>query len=105
MAYYTIPEFEGKICGQRLIWETAGELVYLEPYGKDAIRFRSSKSLRIDERLDWTLLPAQETADVQIHMDTEKGEIVNGKITASITGDGTVTYRRTGTNEILLEEY
>lgn len=40
MAYYTIPKFEGIIQGQRLIWETAGELVYLEPYGKDAIRTR-----------------------------------------------------------------
>ena len=69
MAYYTIPEFEGKVCGQRLIWETAGELVYLEPYGKDAIRFRSSKSLHIDEELNWTLLPAQKVSEVQIHMD------------------------------------
>lgn len=104
MAYYTIPEFEGKVCGQRLIWETAGELVYLEPYGKDAIRFRSSKSLHIDEELNWTLLPAQKVSEVQIHMDKERGQIVNGKITAEITGDGTVTYYRTNTREILLEE-
>ncbi len=104
MAYYTIPEFEGKVCGQRLIWETAGELVYLEPCGKNAIRFRSSKSLHIDEELNWTLLPAQKVSEVQIHMDKERGQIVNGKITAEITGDGTVTYYRTNTREILLEE-
>ena len=46
MAYYTIPRYEGKTEGNRIIWETAGELVYIEPYGRDAIRFRSSKSLR-----------------------------------------------------------
>ena len=37
-------------------------------------------------------------------MDKERGQIVNGKITAEITGDGTVTYYRTNTREILLEE-
>ena len=53
MAYYVIPKFEGKVENQRLIWETAGEIVYIEPYGKDAVRFRSSKSLHIDEDLNW----------------------------------------------------
>lgn len=105
MAYYTIPKFEGIIQGQRLIWETAGELVYLEPYGKDAIRFRSSKSLHIDENLNWTLLPPGEAPDVQIEMNESMGTITNGKIRATITGDGTVTYYNTVTGKVLLEEY
>ena len=63
MAYYTVPKFEGKVEGNRLIWETTGEIVYIEPYGKDALRFRSSKSLRIDEQLNWTLLPPTDDAE------------------------------------------
>lgn len=103
--YYTIPKYEGKTEGQRIIWETAGELVYIEPYGKDRIRFRSSKSLHIDEDLNWTLLPAPEEPEVQITVSDEKAVLVNGKITVSITGDGTVTYYLTQTGRVLLEEY
>lgn len=105
MAYYTIPKFEGIVKGNRLIWETAGEIVYLEPYGKDAIRFRSSKSLKIDEDLNWTLLQPGIAEDVHIEMDEEKGTLTNGAIKATITGDGTVTYYNTVTGKILLEEY
>lgn len=103
--YYTIPKYEGKTEGSRIIWETAGELVYIEPYGKDRIRFRSSKSLHIDEGLNWTLLLAPEEPEVQITVSDEKAVMVNGKITVCITGDGTVTYYQTQTDRILLEEY
>ena len=105
MAYYVIPKFEGKIEGQRLIWETAGEIVYIEPYGKDAIRFRSSKSLHIDEDLNWTLLEPEKALDCKIEIDDEKGTLTNGKIRVTITGDGSVTYYNTETEKILLNEY
>lgn len=105
MAYYTPPKFEGIVKGNRLIWETAGELVYIEPYGDDAIRFRSSKSLRIDESLNWTLLDSAEPTSVNIEIDDEKAVLTNGKITVSITGDGTVTYYNTTTKKVLLEEF
>jgi alpha-D-xyloside xylohydrolase len=42
MAYYLIAKFEGRQEGNRLIWETEGEIVFIEPYGNDAIRFRSN---------------------------------------------------------------
>lgn len=104
MAYYVTPKFDGIREGNRIIWETAGELVYIEPYGKDAIRFRASKSLHIDENLNWTLLEPKKAEDVRIEMDEEKARLYNGKIMAQITGDGTVTYYNTETMEILLEE-
>ena len=105
MAYYTIPRYEGKTEGNRIIWETAGELVYIEPYGRDAIRFRSSKSLRIDEALNWTLEGPASPEGVIIEADDEKACMTNGKIQVTITGDGTVTYRNTRTGKVLLEEY
>ena len=43
--------FEGRIEGKRLIWEGEGEIFWLEPYGRDVLRFRGSRSLRIDETL------------------------------------------------------
>ena len=105
MAYYTIPRYEGKTEGNRIIWETAGELVYIEPYGRDAIRFRSSKSLRIDEALNWTLEEPASPEGVIIEADDEKACMTNGKIQVTSTGDGTVTYRNTRTGKVLLEEY
>lgn len=105
MAYYTITRYEGKTEGNRIIWETAGELVYIEPYGRDAIRFRSSKSLRIDEALNWTLEEPASPEGVIIEADDEKACMTNGKIQVTITGDGTVTYRNTRTGKVLLEEY
>jgi len=105
VAYYTIPRYEGKTEGNRIIWETAGELVYIEPYGRDAIRFRSSKSLRIDEALNWTLEEPASPEGVIIEADDEKACMTNGKIQVTITGDGTVTYRNTRTGKVLLEEY
>ena len=79
MAYYTIPRYEGKTEGNRIIWETAGELVYIEPYGRDAIRFRSSKSLRIDEALNWTLEEPASPEGVIIEADDEKACMTNGR--------------------------
>ncbi|MHB8061652.1 MAG: TIM-barrel domain-containing protein [Ruminiclostridium sp.] len=105
MAYYTIPKFDGIVEKNRIIWETAGELVYIEPYGKDAIRFRASKSLHIDQNLNWMLLPPDENPDIKIEVDEQRAKMVNGKITVTITGDGTVTYYRTSTGEVLLEEF
>lgn len=104
MAYYTVPKFEGEIQGSRIIWETAGEIVYLEPYGKNALRFRGTKSLHIDEKLNWTLLDPGNPGNVQIDVNEKRAKITNGKIGAEITGDGTVTYFETNTGRVLLEE-
>lgn len=104
MAYYITPLFEGKQMGQRIVWESEGEVVWLEPYGPDAIRFRSSKSLRIDDSLNWTLLAPEPAGQVDIAIDGGKGCITNGKIRAEITGDGTVTYFHAQTGSVLLEE-
>lgn len=105
MAYYVIPKFEGKVENQRLIWETAGEIVYIEPYGKDAVRFRSSKSLHIDEDLNWTLLEPEGSADCSIEMNEKMGTLINGRIKVTITGDGSVTYYDNETGKVLLDEY
>lgn len=104
MAYYVTPPFEGRQDGNRVIWESSGEVAWLEPYGPDSIRFRSSRSLRIDDTLDWTLLPPEKAEDVEITITEAGATLRNGKITATVTGDGTVSYFRSSTGELLLEE-
>ena len=90
--YGTIPAFEGKIEGKRVIFECEGELIYLEPYGENTIRFRSSASLKIDTGLDWTLLTAQVPEEASSYLADDRAVIENGSIRAEILGDGTVTY-------------
>lgn len=104
MAYYEIPEFDGRVEGNRIIWEAFGEVVFIEPYGSDAIRVRASESLRIDENLNWTLLDVPAPEKVLIEQDKTCAKMINGKITVSITGDGTIKFFRTETGEVLLEE-
>ncbi len=87
--------------GNRLVGTTGGEVIWIEPYGKDCLRFRSSARGKI-EPLNWTLLPPPPAeAEIQI---TEKGaSIRNGKLRAEIDSSGSVRYLRED-GEVLLEE-
>ena len=95
--------FEGRVIGDRIVWEGAGEVAWLEPYGRDAVRFRSSKSLRLDEALNWTLLEPATPHDAKISVDDHKAIIRNGKITAEINGDGVVRYLNDSGEQLLSE--
>lgn len=102
--YGAIPEFDGRLEGNRVIWEREGELIYMEPYGTGGIRFRSSASLHIDTDLNWTLLePAKPEAEITILED--RAVIVNGKVKATLLGDGTVYYENSKGELLLAEEW
>lgn len=69
----------------RLVWEYDHELVWIEPWGANALRARATCSDMREE--DWALLPAAEShADIVI--EAEKATITNGKIKAEITKEG-----------------
>ncbi len=106
MGRFDHPPFETscKIVGDRIVINIEGELAFVEPYGPDAIRFRSSKSLRIDETLNWNLLPAEKSTAVTITMDGNRAVLRNGKAVAEVFGDGTVNYLREDGRHIL-DEY
>jgi alpha-D-xyloside xylohydrolase len=105
MGRFDIPLFKGHgwIEGKRILWEGEGDLMWLEPYGKDSLRFRSAKSLHIHEDLDWTLLPPAKD-DAVIEVTDEKAVIRNGKIRAEVFGNGTVNYYNQK-GESLLREF
>jgi alpha-D-xyloside xylohydrolase len=77
--------------GKRLVAEGGGELIWIEPFGRDCLRFRSSLRGRI-EPLDWTLLPQNEVKP-EITITPEKATIRNGNITAEIDARGSVRYK------------
>jgi alpha-D-xyloside xylohydrolase len=93
MGRFDRPPFKGNgwVEGKRICWEGEGEVMWLEPYGADSLRFRSSRSLHVKEDLDWTLLaPNRDSATIEV--TEHKAVIRNGKIRAEVYGDGTVNY-------------
>lgn len=95
--------WHGRIDGKRILWEDEGEVMWLEPYGTDGLRFRSSRNLKIDTELNWTLLPpGDDQATIEVFED--KAVITNGKIAAEVVGDGTVNYYNDA-GKSLLREY
>jgi alpha-D-xyloside xylohydrolase len=101
--YGTLANFDGYIQENRIVFERSGEIVWLEPYGENAVRFRSSASLHINADLNWTLLPPEPAKACKVSITGDRGRIENGAVTAEILSDGTVTfYDRQG--RVLLEE-
>jgi alpha-D-xyloside xylohydrolase len=96
-------KFRGELLNDKIIWEGEGEVVWLETYGKDSIRFRSSKSLRIDEEMNWTLIEPEET-NGEVFFQEGVAVLKNGKIRAEINVDGVVRFFN-DKNKLLLEEH
>ncbi|MFO7853482.1 MAG: glycoside hydrolase family 31 protein [Bacteroidota bacterium] len=86
----------------RLQWEDNGELFWIDPFGPNTLRFRSSRSLRISEE-NWSLL-SQPEVQLEITISEDKAIVKNGKIKAEIEAkDGRVKYLN-NREEILLHE-
>lgn len=85
----------------KLIAKSKRETIWIEPYGEDCLRFRSTLNKDIIEQ-NWTLLPQVEIVS-DIEITENKATITNGKIKAEIFSDGTVNYLKKN-GEKLLEE-
>lgn len=86
----------------RLQWQSQGELYWIDAFGPDTFRFRSSKSLRISDQ-NWNLLSQPET-QLEISITPESATVKNGKITAEIQASrGRITYLNEK-GEVLLRE-
>ena len=86
----------------RLIFHYDAEELWIEPWGKNSLRIRSTKESRMPQE-DWALEPPEQ-ADCSISMNDTGGEICNGKIRAAISSKGKIiVYNQK--QEILLEEY
>lgn len=91
-----------RVEGSRIIWENDGEILWLESFGENCLRFRSTRGPKIVEN-DWNLLPQKETP-VKMEVAENKATMTNGKITVEILADGTVNYYNSK-GKSLLREY
>jgi len=88
--------------GNRLVWENEGEVFWIEAYGPNTLRFRSTRSLHISDEI-WNILP-QPDVRPSIQILSDKAIISNGNIRAEISEiDGLITYYNVK-NEVLLKE-
>ena len=84
----------------RITLQRRDETVVIEPYGRDTLRFRSTRDGEIRQEY-WTLLPPEET-DCTTELRDHRALIVNGAISAELFDNGKVVYYKHG-KELLAE--
>lgn len=88
--------------GKRLVRVFDYETLWIEPWGDNSLRVRSTMNKEMDDTL-WALLPVGEQVST-IEIKEKTASIQNGKIKAEINEDGFITFTNQK-GEILLKEY
>ena len=96
-----------KIDQQKIVWEYDGDLLVIEPWGKNSLRARASHMRTLNLEQPWALLP-QEEVQAQAYCVTYKGHqavrLDNGAISAVIEENGRASFLDKN-GEVLLQEY
>lgn len=94
-----------RIENNKLIRESRGEQLWVEPWGSNSLRVRATKMMEIDtsDLMQWALIK-QEDIITKIEILEDSATITNGKIKASIDCTGKIIfYNKHG--KVILEEY
>lgn len=85
----------------RLVRLCDSEILWIEGWGKNALRVRAAKTASMPAE-DWALLPSE--AEVQIKIEGDRASVTNGRLRAEVTGSGKIEfYNQHG--RLLLCEY
>ena len=85
----------------RLVWQFDTEKLWIEAWGKDALRVRCTQNSKMDDQT-WALLEAG--GDAQITISEKFAEIRNGRIQARVLQDGELSFYN-DQGKLLLKEY
>ena len=85
----------------RLVWQFDTEKLWIEAWGKDALRVRCTQNSKMDDQM-WALLEAG--GDAQITISEKFAEIRNGRIQARVLQDGELSFYN-DQGKLLLKEY
>ena len=86
----------------RIIYHYDAEELWIESWGKNAVRIRATKNAEMPKD-NWALLSAEEV-ETQIEITEDGATLRNGKVKVSIPNGGKITiYNQKG--KLLLEEY
>lgn len=87
----------------RIIFHYDAEELWIEPWGKDAVRVRATKNAVMPAN-DWALARQEEPKEAAVSIGENGAELKNGKLRVHVTEGGKITmYNQKG--ELLLEEY
>ncbi|KAL4866827.1 hypothetical protein BDV12DRAFT_187145 [Aspergillus spectabilis] len=93
--------------GNKLIFRFDDHLLWIEPWGSNALRVRATKLASMPTE-DWALSsnPESSKSSMEVSEDKDKeATITNGKIKAVVTKRGKITIYNATTGKKLLEEY
>ena len=90
------------IDGNRLVYKYDAEKLWIEPWGKNSLRVRSTKTAEMPTE-NWALLDPEKT-QANITIDDNGGVVQNGKIIAKITAKGKLSFFNSD-GKLLLDEY
>ncbi|HEX2926430.1 MAG TPA: glycoside hydrolase family 31 protein [Ruminiclostridium sp.] len=88
--------------GNRLVWQYDSEKLWIEPWGENSLRVRSTHNAAMLSE-EWALLPCSNT-NSKIKISEDMACLQNGKITARISSGGKITFYNQR-HEVLLEEF
>jgi alpha-D-xyloside xylohydrolase len=89
--------------GNRLIFRFDAEQLWIEAWGPNALRIRSTHLATMPTE-DWALSEKPDACEAKISVDEREGSITNGQVKAIVTARGKITiYNSKGA--LLLEEY
>ena len=87
----------------KIIFEYYGETLWIEAWGKDALRVRATKLPEMPEN-DWAFIRPKVNPTAKVEAFEGYTTIENGKITAVVETDGKITFKNQK-DEVLLEEF
>ncbi len=87
-----------------LVREFAGEMLVIEPWGKDSLRVRSTMRAALEDQ-DWALVRGQRSEEPEISIAGDgSASITHGRITARVDPRGQIAFFNQK-GELLLEEF
>ena len=89
--------------GDRLIYRYDAETLWIEPWGDNSLRVRSTKKPTMPDR-DWALLPVPCDSEITIEITADQASIRNGKVQAVISKMGKMAFYN-DKGEMILNEY
>jgi len=91
-----------EVNGNRLIYHFDAEEVWIEAWGKNAVRVRVTKNAKMPEN-DWALsVPQSEAGEIKVH--EKYASLKNGKLNLKITSGGKITIEKAD-GTLVMEEY
>lgn len=88
----------------RLVFTYDHEVLYLEPWGPNALRVRATKADAMPPQ-DWALDEPVPTVRPDIAIADTHAVITNGLVRATVSKRGKITMHNTSTGDLVLEEY